>query len=101
MRTVARTLLGVLFVLLPARAHAEDGYELWLRYRRIADAVRLMEYRVTLSRIVVEGNSPTLDAVRAELRRGLQGLLGSYIVDPQVRDGSIIAGTPRTFFGGG
>src|SRR5690349_4052663 len=34
-------------------AHAEDGYELWLRYHRISDAALLKQYRSAITGIVV------------------------------------------------
>src|SRR5215471_10787852 len=55
----------------------EDGYDLWLRYRRLPPGPRAQENRGVLARIVVESSSPTLDAARDELVRGLTGLLGA------------------------
>src|SRR5213082_194845 len=57
---------------------AEDGYDLWLRYRLVGDAGRLAEYRAALTHLVVGGDSPTLRAAHV---RG---------------DGALIAGTPAT-----
>jgi alpha-glucuronidase len=75
---------------------AEDGYRLWLRYLLVADPVRLREYRAAISRLVVEGDSPTLAAAREELAVGLRGLLGTGIPLARrvTRDGAIVAGTP-------
>lgn len=60
-------------------ARAEDGSELWLRYQPPASAARLAEYREALPAFWVEGESATRRVVRAELRRGLGGLLGRPI----------------------
>jgi alpha-glucuronidase len=83
---------------LPARPSVanEDGYDLWLRYRRLPSGPRVSEYHRALGRIVLETNSPTLDAARDELATAVLGLLGSALpVDPRVTaDGSIILGTP-------
>src|SRR5437870_13908177 len=54
----------------------EAGYDLWLRYRPVADAARLAEYRATITQLVVTSDSATLRAARDELARGLRGLLG-------------------------
>jgi alpha-glucuronidase len=92
----------VLFVLALAAAfpaaRAEDGYDLWLRYRplegRWSDT-----YRRDASEIVPpQMRSATLEIVRDELSRGLGGLLGSKpsISSQPTRDGSVIFGTPRT-----
>ena len=77
---------------------AEDGYDLWLRYRLVSDAGRLAEYRAALTHLVVEGDSPTLRAAHDELTLGLTGLLGADIpsADHVRGDGALIAGTPRT-----
>jgi alpha-glucuronidase len=80
----------------PATAPAdEDGYDLWLRYPKIADKARLAEYRAASAALVVLGSSPTLDAARAELERGLTGLLGAAPAASAAldTDGSIVLGT--------
>jgi alpha-glucuronidase len=76
----------------------EDGYDLWLRYRRLPTGTRVAEYRRLLSHVVVERHSPTIDAARDELVEGLTGLLGESIpVDTTLEtDGSIVIGTPAT-----
>jgi alpha-glucuronidase len=76
----------------------EDGYDLWLRYRRLPVGSRVSEYRRALGRVVLETNSPTLDAARDELVTAVRGLVGSALsMDPRVTaDGSIILGTPRS-----
>lgn len=77
-------------------AHAEDGYELWLRYHLISDSTLLAEYRAAVTHLVIGGDSPTLRAARDELATGLKGLLGLDVAfEPRiVRDGALIAGTP-------
>jgi len=74
----------------------ESGYDLWLRYHRVDDAALLSAYRSAIAQLVVQGDSPTLAAARAELVRGLGGLLGAAVpVAPEVsRDGAVVAGTP-------
>ena len=78
-------------------ARAETGYDLWLRYPQVADAVRLEEYRAAIARLVVEGSSPTVNAARQELTFGLQGLLGTALpVGGSVGAGTVLAGTPAS-----
>ena len=80
----------------PLRPADESGYELWLRYHRIADAALLRAYRTELTQVVVESGSPTLEAARAELARALLGLLGAApaLAPAVTRDGAVILGTP-------
>ncbi|HXY19232.1 MAG TPA: alpha-glucuronidase family glycosyl hydrolase [Gemmatimonadales bacterium] len=100
MRGLARWLPVVLGSALLAaagpRPPAEDGYELWLRYRVVDDAARLAAYRSDVAALTVGGDSPALRAARAELLRGLGGLLGRPLpVDSTVsRDGTVLIGTP-------
>jgi alpha-glucuronidase len=74
----------------------EDGYELWLRYRRVADPARLAEYQASLKALVVLQQSPTFAAARAELERGLSGLLGAPVPEGTAlgTEGSVVLGTP-------
>ncbi|HEU4583574.1 MAG TPA: alpha-glucuronidase family glycosyl hydrolase [Polyangiaceae bacterium] len=67
------------------RPEEEDGYELWLRYRRVAEPALLERYQRQLTSIVLLGAAaradgepatPTLAAAARELQSGLSGLLG-------------------------
>jgi alpha-glucuronidase len=88
-----RSLLFLL-LLLPigaSPAAAEDGYDLWLRYRPLAPA-RQQHYAPRLAQLSVPASSPTLRAAQRELARGLDGLLGNRTAS----GGALIAGTPRS-----
>ena len=78
-------------------AHAEDGYELWLRYP--AAGAHLQEYREAARQLVLGVDpSPRMQAARAELERALQGMLGSAPpLSPRVtQDGALLIGTPQS-----
>lgn len=80
-----------------APARADDGYGLWLRYGTVADAALLRAYRGALTRVVVQGESPTLAAARRELSVGLSGLLGASLpTGGGVTAGAVVAGTPAS-----
>ena len=49
----------------------EDGYQLWLRYQRIADAARLAKYRAAIAQMLFRADAPVLLKAREELTRGL------------------------------
>jgi alpha-glucuronidase len=91
-----RTLTLLILLAGAAAARAEDGYELWLRYHRVADAARLKQYQAAIGALLIEGRSPTAQAVSTELQRGLTGLLGRNIpvVTGVTRDGVVVAGVP-------
>ncbi|PYQ18843.1 MAG: alpha-glucuronidase, partial [Acidobacteria bacterium] len=61
---------------LGARAQAETGYDLWLRYVPVEDQGQRRAYRRAVPAMVVPGSSPTTRVIRDELGRGLRGLLG-------------------------
>ena len=73
---------------------AEDGHDLWLRYRAV-EAPWAARYRAFVSELVASGGS---DAARDEFRRAAAGLLGiSPPAAAQVsRDGAVVLGTPET-----
>jgi len=97
MRNLLPRLLLAASLLLAAPASAEDGYDLWLRYRLIEAPAR-EQYAVRAAAISEGAPSPTLLAAREELRRGLSGMLGS--TPPLARGvtlpGTILLGTPRS-----
>ncbi|GAA1134317.1 alpha-glucuronidase family glycosyl hydrolase [Streptomyces javensis] len=77
---------------------AEDGYDLWLRYRRVADPGQLHWYRVALGTLVWQGGGPLQRSAVDELVRGLGGLLGIR-VRPRANapaHAALVVGTPAT-----
>lgn len=75
-------------------ARAEDGYDLWLRYRPV-EAPLLQQYRANATAVVQQSNSPTIRAAGAELHRGLLAMLGRAPA-ANMRDGAILIGTPQS-----
>jgi alpha-glucuronidase len=76
---------------------AEDGYDLWLRYRPLP-AEWVAAYRPKVTELIPGAHSPTLDLTRAELSRGLGGLLGAAVplASHPSQDGSLIVGTAES-----
>ncbi len=68
-------------------AHAEDGYELWLRYKPLP-AAQQAAMGAHASAIVAPGSSDTVRVAVEELRRGFGGMTGHA---PE-RAGSVAAG---------
>lgn len=91
---IAAFLCAVATVLCASAAQAEDGHELWLRYGRLA-AGQADAYRVHASQLIAGQGTPTQVAARAELLRGLSGLLGAPLSVSQTvtLDGAIVVGT--------
>lgn len=65
-----------LVVLSAAVLRAEDGYDLWLRYKPVENKNRLASYRQLVTGIQVNGNTATLQAAKEELLFALKGMTG-------------------------
>jgi len=100
---VQRAFLYKIFILLtvlcnlPLFAHAEDGYEMWLRYQPVAEQKLRTAYQQQLGGIVAEGESPTLQAAISELQRGLTGLLAKPVsISKKLSGDVLVIGTPAS-----
>jgi alpha-glucuronidase len=77
-------------------ASSEDGYDLWLRYRPVSAAAQAAYVDNALT-VVPGAETPTLAVARAELERGLNGLIGRPIgTAARPLDGAVIIGTPKS-----
>jgi alpha-glucuronidase len=96
-RLAAVLWVPIALLLAPHAARAEDGYDLWLRYRPVETAW-MAPYRSAATALVGEADSATLRAAQAELQRALAGLLGRAppAARTVTRDGAILFGTPRS-----
>ncbi len=55
---------------------AENGYDLWLRYKMIDNKTLLEKYKTQVRSIFIEGESPTLSVIKTELITAMKGMLG-------------------------
>jgi len=77
MRAAYQAILWILAAFAFAnQAHAETGYDLWLRYQPL-DAGTVQRVAPKLRYVVADGSRPTVRAALDELDRGLAGLIGS------------------------
>ncbi|WCE06498.1 alpha-glucuronidase family glycosyl hydrolase [Pseudoxanthomonas sp. JBR18] len=90
-------LLAVALLMSVQSAHAEDGYDLWLRYRSLPATV-LPAYRALARGVLAPAETATQRAARDELLRGLEGLLdqGPERLDAVKAGGAIVVGTPAS-----
>ncbi|HSO86699.1 MAG TPA: alpha-glucuronidase family glycosyl hydrolase [Draconibacterium sp.] len=99
MKNKLKSILSVLAFLfaclvIPDKTNAEDGYELWLRYKKVENPALIEQYSVHLKNVVIVDDSPTFTVVKNELRMALSGLLGKEVIfdsKPAV-SGSLIIG---------
>lgn len=96
-RALSVCLTVALVLLTAATAEAEDGYRLWLRYDPLPQQVAAA-YRLRVTSVVVQGQSPILDSIRTELVSGCTGLLGRPVTAAEdvTRDGAVVVGTPQS-----
>ncbi|KQM29036.1 alpha-glucuronidase [Sphingomonas sp. Leaf11] len=78
-----------------APARAEDGYDLWLRYRTLpAPQAAAVAAKATV--VVRDEQDATIAHAAAELERGLSGLTGRQVSAGAMADGAILIGTARS-----
>lgn len=75
-------------------AKAENGYDLWLRYKTVDNKNLLAAYRSQLKTVYIAGSSPTLTVIKNELTSGLNGLLNNTTVFAS--NGTLVIGTPSS-----
>lgn len=72
---------------------ANDGYDLWLHYEKIADVELLANYTHSLQSLHITTKSETMEAALEELQKGFDGLLGAPLpLGPWNVDHSVIVG---------
>jgi alpha-glucuronidase len=74
--------------------YAENGYELWLRYKLISNTNVLNQYKSAISGFTVYGNSPVINSAKEELSMGLEGLLGKKLAPGT--GSNLLVGTPKS-----
>ncbi|MCB9208661.1 MAG: alpha-glucuronidase [Ignavibacteriales bacterium] len=74
--------------------YAEDGYDLWLRYKQIDDIKLLEYYRNKVNNIMILGNSETIKIASEELVNGIEGLLGisNLQLNKEILEGTVLIG---------
>jgi len=75
---------------------ADDGYNLWMSYRKLDNAKALKEYKQAFSSILIQGDSETLRIIREEVKKGLDGLLGADLpLSGTLTGKALVIGTPK------
>jgi alpha-glucuronidase len=93
-----RKRLLIIFILLPALLKAEDGYDLWLRYKKVSNNSLLDQYKKQITSPVVLGSSQTTTIIKTELSKAFSGLTGLpyTILSSSEKTSAFIAGTVTT-----
>lgn len=95
-------LLVFILLLSFGNASAEDGYQLWLRYKPVQNKTRLLSYQSIIRQVICYGNSATIVKAREELMKGLDGMLGINAKFSKAEtniSGTLIIGTAATATG--
>jgi alpha-glucuronidase len=72
---------------------AENGYDLWLRYKRLADPALRTDYIKQLRYVSFQSGSDRLKAAASELSRGLTGLLDLKPIPRPTSASGLVIGT--------
>lgn len=88
--------IAVLILCMPM-LHAENGYDLWLRYQKVDNSQLLNSYSKTLAKLNFPVNSATLTEAKKELQQGLNGLLDTNLPETDgISKGTLLVGTPAS-----
>ncbi len=68
------TLLALYLSLLCLSVKAEDGYQLWLRYKPVSDQQLLSGYKKIIAGLSFYGNSSTINIDRREMKDALSSM---------------------------
>lgn len=73
------------------QSHAEDGYDLWLRYQPLESSVKA-QYSPQITHLVAPNARPTIRAATDELQRGFRAMFGYALVQREtvMGDGSVL-----------
>src|SRR5437870_5432342 len=94
-----KSILLFFFIALFNSIHAEDGYQLWLRYKPITNQLLRNNYLKSISGIFFTEHSPTLDVAREEMVTGLSSMLGKKpVVQSIPASNCMLAGTGSSKF---
>ena len=92
---IKKKLLLCFFLATTVTVFADDGYNLWLRYKPVENKILLQNYRTSINELVVYGNSPTIQIAKEEIIAALWGMINKKITAvPFVKiNGSLVIGT--------
>lgn len=86
-------LISILSILLPIFMYAEDGSELWLRYKALPSEVAKI-YTDQLQFIALNTNNPTRMLAKAEIDEAWIGLMGTKLsATKRIQKNTLIVGT--------
>ncbi len=86
--------VSLLLIGFAGNANSEDGYELWLRYKKCDQPALLTAYSNHFTGIFRAGGHASLDAAASEMSRGLSGILDKNIsVLKSPEEGAVVLGT--------
>lgn len=82
-----KKILAILVCLgIGASLYAENGYDLWLRYKPAGSSSLMHTYKPVFRQVFLNGNSVTMQCMRQEISRAASGMLGINPVFRQKAD---------------
>ncbi|TWV12678.1 alpha-glucuronidase [Bacteroidaceae bacterium HV4-6-C5C] len=77
--------------------YSENGYDLWLRYKKVDNPFLYSSYREKNHHVIFPCSSDKLLAAKNELRNGFLGLLDLQLTETEViENNTLVVGTPKT-----
>lgn len=92
-----KILVALCLVLTPATIFAENGCELWMRYRKIDDRKVSVSYSKAIKNIEINTQQSSLKVAADELQLALEGMLGKMpAINAKTINGTLIVGTENS-----
>ncbi len=93
-----KLLLSILLLASATFLFAEDGYDLWMRYKAVENKSLLTSYKSLLKEITIKGNSATMQIVKDELIKASEGMLNQVpLFNDSLIDGNLVIGNIGLF----
>jgi len=95
-RVFSQTWLVLILILFQQAVHAEDGYELWMRYSKIENKSNLTAVHKLLDNICISEGNKTYQILKEELRIASKGMLSSspLFSETTAKNIGLVIGTP-------
>ena len=97
MNFLQKTFFAIVMISFTTSLTAENGYDLWMRYKTIDNKELAIEYTKSIATISINESYPALKAAAKELRLAFDGLLGEVpSFNKVVTNNTLIVGTPAS-----
>ncbi|WP_255563362.1 alpha-glucuronidase family glycosyl hydrolase [Mucilaginibacter rivuli] len=93
MKVRSIALIVLIILVISQFAKAENGYDLWLRYKPVTNAILKSRYRSMLDHVFFPAESDRLKVAENELGIGLAGMIGTKLQETTIAQSGLVIAT--------